>query len=206
MDLHVRRRGVGMAASAGLMLLWLSGNGTQARSAAQVLAHPAAVAQPAALLLAPAVRPRVPTRPVRAVTAVPPPPSAAAPAGARSTRDRLWSDGGAVDAAVGVYGDCTGATAVPAWGAMIDSCVPGRLYFLGHTPGVFSGLGRLSAGSRITWWDDAGVAHVFRVTDVEVRSRSIGAALTAAPGVVAQFQTCENGSGTLMRVVDAVPA
>lgn len=107
---------------------------------------------------------------------------------------------------MGWYSDCSGRSAVPHGEAVIDTCVPGRLYFLGHNPGVFSGAFSLGMGSTLTYDDSKGGAHRYRVVGV----RTIDTRSAAFPpagvesNVSLQLQTCVNSSGSIVRLIDAV--
>ncbi len=120
-------------------------------------------------------------------------------------RNRLVSSDGALDVALGVYNDCEGATPLPAT-AVINVCVHGRTYFMGHNPGVFTPLMSLRAGSVLTWYDGTGQTHRFRVTAVHDDNGFKGVRPWAAPGIAAQFRTCLRPDGSVVRVLDAVSA
>lgn len=128
------------------------------------------------------------------------------PAGPANT---LLSGDGTLDTSVTTYADCSGATELTHDTAAIDTCVNGRIYFVGHNAGVFTPLLDLGAGSVITWYDDGGAAHRLRI--VAVRDnwlRDNGVPPLANGDVVAQFQTCETAypDGSHDRILDAVPA
>jgi hypothetical protein len=138
----------------------------------------------------------VPTvAPAPAPTAPPPPP-----------RSRLVSDDGRLDTGVGVYSDCSGATAVSHAYAQIDTCVGGRTYFVGHNPGVFTPLLSETVGSVITWWDGGGTAHRLRVVARRDWMRADGVPPMVSGAVVAQLQTCLVTDGSEDLILDVVPA
>jgi hypothetical protein len=120
-------------------------------------------------------------------------------------RNRLRSDDGALDVSVGVYNDCTGMAEVTHEGAAIDTCLGGRLYFIGHNPGPFTPLRGFGTGSEITYYDDSGLAHTWRIVETRTWSRWAGSPPLATSGVVAQFQTCITADGNWDEILDAVP-
>ena len=146
----------------------------------------------------------VPTAPpvVHAPAPTPPPP----PPPAASPHSRLVSDDGRLNTGVGVYSDCSGATALSHAYAAIDTCVGGRTYFVGHNPGVFTPLMSETVGSVITWWDASGTAHRLRVVARRTWFRADGAPPVVSGAVVAQFQTCLVTDGTEDVILDAVAA
>ena len=95
---------------------------------------------------------------------------------------------------------------VPHGEAVIDTCVSGRLYLLGHNPGVFSGAFSLGAGSTLTYDDSNGVVHHYRVVGVRTidTQRSVFPPARVEPDVSLQLQTCVNISGSVVRLIDAV--
>lgn len=119
-------------------------------------------------------------------------------------RDWLLSADKTLSTAVGVYTDCSGASPVPQDMAAIDTCVKGRVYFVGHNAGVFTPLMHMGAGALITWYDDRGVAHVFRVVEVHDTAGAQPMTAPSQKSIVAQFQTCETPSGSVDRILDAV--
>lgn len=131
--------------------------------------------------------------------AAPPPPPA-------TPHSRLVSDDGHLDTGVGVYSDCSGATALSHAYAAIDTCVGGRTYFVGHNPGVFTPLMSETVGSVITWWDASGNAHRLRIVARRDWMRANGAPPVVSGAVVAQFQTCLVADGSEDLILDAVPA
>ncbi|MEA2618224.1 MAG: hypothetical protein QOE72_4007 [Chloroflexota bacterium] len=129
---------------------------------------------------------------------------APAPGGARNL---LTSADGTLNTPVGVYSDCSGATAVPTGMAAVDTCVRGRTYFVGHNQGVFTPLMHMVVGSIVTWYDARGAVHRYRV--VAVRDTPGGGArplTTTTHRVAAQFQTCAVADGSVDRILDAVAA
>jgi hypothetical protein len=141
-----------------------------------------------------------PNRSIRVVQTPPP----AEPA--RGPHDRLVSADGTLNVDVGVYADCSGTTPIDAARADVDSCFVDRIYFVGHSPGVFSPLLHMGVGSLITWYDDRGVPHPLRVITLRDLPRSTQSLQLSEPDVVAEFQTCLTGDGSLDRILDTVPA
>jgi hypothetical protein len=119
-------------------------------------------------------------------------------------RNRLRSDDGSLDVSVGVYADCTGMSEVTHDGAAIDTCLGGRLYFIGHNPGPFTPLRDFATGSRIIYYDDSGLAHTYRIVETRTWSRWAGSPPLASSDVVAQFQTCITADGNWDEILDAV--
>ena len=121
-------------------------------------------------------------------------------------RNRLASADGSMDTGVGVYADCHGATPLPRYEAAIDTCVSGRIYFVGHNPGVFSPLFNQGVGALIAYWDGAGVRHELRIIARRdwARDQDGGLAPPVSGDVVAQFQTCISTTEEL--ILDAVAA
>jgi len=122
-----------------------------------------------------------------------------------SYRDRLISAGGGLDTGVGYYGDCSGRTPLTHGSAAIDGCIGGRLFFVGHNPGVFGPLMNMGVGSMITWWDDNGNAHPLRIVAVREWVHR-GMPPFPVNGGTVQFQTCITADGSLDRLLDAAPA
>ncbi|MFN2452364.1 MAG: hypothetical protein ABR541_08425 [Candidatus Dormibacteria bacterium] len=160
---------------------------------------PAAPAQPA---IAPPAGPApAPMAPVHAA----PPAPAPAPAPAPTFRSRLVSQDGSLNTGVGYYGDCSGRTPLTRGSAAIDGCIGGRLFFVGHNPGVFTPLMHMGVGSIITWWDGGGTAHRLRIVAVRQWVHS-GLPPFPVNGGTVQFQTCITADGSLDRLLDAAPA
>jgi hypothetical protein len=128
---------------------------------------------------------------------------APAPGGARNL---LTSADGTLNTAVGVYSDCSGATAVPTDRAAVDTCVRGRTYFVGHNEGVFTPLMHMDVGSVLTWYDSRGVVHRYRVVAVRDTAGGARPLTTTTHRVAAQFQTCAVSDGSVVRILDAVAA
>ena len=120
-------------------------------------------------------------------------------------RDRLRTPGGALDVPVGVYGDCSGMTELTHAAAAIDTCLGGRLYFIGHNPGPFTPLRDVGVGSEIVYYDGAGLPHGWRIVATRTWSRWWGSPPLASPDVVAQFQTCITLDANWDEILDAVP-
>ena len=145
----------------------------------------------------------VPLAPARLATSLTP--AVDAPAVPATHRDMLVGPGG-LHARVTTYADCTATAPLDRGTAAIDLCVTGRAYFIGHNPGVFTPLLSMGPGSLIVWWDHSGTAHRLEVADVDLGTSARGADATPPAGVVAQFQTCEVADGSVIRVLDAIPA
>jgi hypothetical protein len=121
-------------------------------------------------------------------------------------RDRLVSTDIALDTGVGVYGDCTRAAELTHASAAIDACLPGRNYFIGHNPGVFTPLLDLKVGNTVTYFDAGGTPHPYRIVGVRTWNRFWGSPPFVQPDVTAQFQTCLTPDAVWDRILDAVPA
>ena len=134
--------------------------------------------------------------------APPPPPPPAAHMAAPLLRDALRSADGRIRTGVGTYSDCYGNAAVPRDRAAIDTCARDRIYFVGHNPGVFSGLFDEPIGALIDWYDDSGTVHHFTVVARREGAR-VSLPLPLVGGAVAQFQTCVDLAGTEDFVLDA---
>jgi hypothetical protein len=91
-------------------------------------------------------------------------------------------------------------------GAAIDTCLGGRLYFIGHNPGPFTPLRSLGVGSEIVYYDGTGMPHGWRIVATRTWSRWWGSPPLASPDVVAQFQTCITLDANWDEILDAVPA
>ena len=124
---------------------------------------------------------------------------------APNPHDRLVSDDGVLDVGVGSYTDCTRATDLTHTEAAIDACIGGRTYFIGHNPGPFTALLDVHTGSELTYFDDSGTAHHYRVIGMRTWNRFWGAPPLQDPGVTAQFQTCVTLDAVWDRILDAVP-
>lgn len=121
--------------------------------------------------------------------------------------DWLTSGDGTLNARVGVYTDCSGATGLTYAAAAIDTCIAGPTYFVGHNSGVFTPLMHFGVGSIITYYDGDAVAHVWRVVSVRPQWHAAdGAPPPTQPDVVAQFQTCAAPDGSVDRILDVVAA
>lgn len=168
----------------------------------------------ASLLAAASARPapiapyRVPTPmpPVRSMShpiPIPPPP----PDASVRRRDFLVSADGTLSTPVGIYSDCTGRSPLERMEAAIDICYSAPSYFVGHNLGVFTPLMHMGVGALITYYDGAGQAHLWRVVFIhDGWPIGPGRPPPAGPGVVAQFQTCTTGNGSVGRVLDVVSA
>jgi len=117
-------------------------------------------------------------------------------------RNRLISADGSVNASVGVYSDCSGNTPLVRYQAAIDTCIGGVTYFVGHNPGVFTGLLNESVGSMITYWDGNGSAHTLQII---ARRQWVAANGLVRPvgGARYEFQTCLTPSGSVDWIFDA---
>ncbi len=123
-----------------------------------------------------------------------------------SVRNRLLSSDGGLDTSVGSYTDCTGIAPIDADRADLDPCFMGRSYFVGHNPGVFAALMRMTAGTLIYWYDANGNQRRLRIITVRNFARNSAVLLPSTSDVVAQFQTCATLDGTLDRILDAINA
>jgi hypothetical protein len=119
-------------------------------------------------------------------------------------RDWLRTTDGSLDVPVGVYSDCSGMAPVSYDGAAIDTCLGGRLYFIGHNPGPFTPLRGLDVGSKIVYYDSTGMPHGWRIVATRTWSRWWGSPPPASDGVVAQFQTCITLDANWDEILDAV--
>jgi hypothetical protein len=124
----------------------------------------------------------------------------------RGPSDRLVSADGTLNVAVGVYADCSGSSPIDPARADVDTCFVDRTYFVGHSPGVFSPLLKMGAGSLLTWYDHVGVPHPLRVVSQRDLPRSTPSLQLTRGDVAAEFQTCLTADGSLDRILDAVPA
>lgn len=120
--------------------------------------------------------------------------------------NRLVSAQLGLDTGVGVYADCSRVTELTHESAAIDACLPGRNYFIGHNPGVFTPLLNTQVGDTITYYDAGGNAHPYRVVGIRTWNRFWGSPPFVEPDVVAQFQTCITLDATWDQILDAVPA
>src|SRR5438270_7148248 len=127
-------------------------------------------------------------------TPLPPPP-----------HDRLVSTDVGLDTGVGLYADCSGQSELTHASAAIDSCLPGRSYFIGHNPGVFTPLVDMKVGGTVTYYDSSGLPHPYRVVGVRTWNRFWGSPPLVAPEVAAQFQTCLTLDAVWDQILDAVP-
>jgi len=140
---------------------------------------------------------------VSAASATSPVPAPAIP----GPTNLLLSANGALDTSVTTYSDCSGRSELTHDAAAIDSCVSGRIYFVGHNAGVFTPLMHLGVGSIITYYDANAVAHIWRVAYVISNWRAAnGVPPAQGPDVVAQFQTCVVADGSIDRILDVAPA
>jgi hypothetical protein len=121
-------------------------------------------------------------------------------------RDRLVSNDVPLDTGVGLYADCSRATELTHATAAIDACLPGRQYFIGHNPGVFTPLLDIKVGNTITYIDGSGAPHPYRVVGVRTWNRFWGSPPFVQPDVSAQFQTCVTPDAVWDQILDAVPA
>ena len=119
-------------------------------------------------------------------------------------RNRLVSADGSVNTDVGVYSDCRGATPLVRSEAAIDTCIGGVTYFVGHNPGVFTGLLNETVGSTLTYWDGAGTAHPLRIIGRRQWVAANGL-VRRLSGATYEFQTCLTPSGSVDWIFDAAP-
>lgn len=144
--------------------------------------------------------------PTPSVFAAPPFAGLASVPGFAWRHDRLVSADGRLDVAVGIYADCTGNSPIDSDRADLAPCFLGRLYFVGHSPGVFSPLVTLGPGTVVTWYDPRGNALRPRIVATRQFKRNSAPLGLSQPDVVAQFQTCLKADGSLDRILDAVRA
>jgi len=130
--------------------------------------------------------------------------SAQAAVDAHNPRDLVFTSDHSVLTSVGRYTDCTGHAALTHSAAAIDTCVTGLRYFIGHNPGVFSGLMSASLGTLIGYYDGSGRLHRYEVVADRTWLRSAGVPPPAVAGEAAQFQTCVTADGSVDRILDAV--
>lgn len=109
----------------------------------------------------------------------------------------------------GQYTDCTGQTPLPMNGAYIDTCitnVTGIQYFVGHDVSwIFHNLHQLRVGEAI--YDNGADGRTYLLLVVGVRDNIPLSALPlppVMPGVVAQFQTCDDYSPNYDLLIDTV--
>ncbi len=131
---------------------------------------------------------------------------AQAAADARNPRNLLFTADRAVYTEVGSYTDCSGHAALTHATAAIDTCVTGLRYFIGHNPGVFTGLMRVGVGALIGYYDATGHLHRFEIVAARTWLRKDGVPPPAQVGEAAQFQTCVTADGSVDRILDAVEA
>lgn len=125
-------------------------------------------------------------------------------ADAHNPHNILFTADRSVYTGVGAYSDCTGRTQLTHTAAAVDTCVAGVTYFIGHNPGVFTGLMRAGAGTLIGYYDGAGRLHNFEVIAARTWLRRDGVPPPVQDGVVAQFQTCVTADGSVDRILDVV--
>lgn len=121
-----------------------------------------------------------------------------------STNGSLTSDDRSLHTGVGTYTDCSGHTPLQSDEAALDSCIPGRSYFLGHNVGVFTPLLHMRVGDHIMWTAPQGDQHRLRIVAVRDWTASRGAPPVSRRDVAAQFQTCIRQDGSVDRILDAV--
>ena len=130
--------------------------------------------------------------------------SAQAGVDARNPHNLVFTADHSVFTPVGIYADCTGETPLTHTAAAIDTCVFGLHYFIGHNPGVFSGLMSARVGSLIGYYDASGRLHRYEVVADRTWMRNDGVPPPVEAGEVAQFQTCVTADGSVDRILDAV--
>lgn len=130
--------------------------------------------------------------------------SAQAAVDASNPHNLVFTSDHSVFTTVGSYGDCTGRAPLTHAAAAIDTCVAGVRYFIGHNPGVFTGLMSAAVGTLIGYYDAAGRLHRFEVVADRTWLRSSGVPPPVVAGEAAQFQTCVTADGSIDRILDAV--
>jgi hypothetical protein len=123
---------------------------------------------------------------------------------ARNPHNLVFTADHSVFAPVGTYSDCTGRQPLTHTAAAIDTCITGLHYFIGHNPGVFTGLMDARAGSVIGYYDARGRLHRYQVVTVRTWLRSSGVPAPVRPDEAAQFQTCVTLDGSVDRILDAI--
>lgn len=130
--------------------------------------------------------------------------SAQVAADARNPHNVVFTADRSVYTQVGIYDDCSGRTLLTHDAAALDTCVSGVRYFIGHNPGVFTGLMSAGVGSLIGYYDAGGHLHHLEVIAARTWLRRDGVPPPVRDGVVAQFQTCVTADGSVDRILDAV--
>ena len=125
---------------------------------------------------------------------------------AQNPHNLLFTADHSVYTQVGAYKDCTGQATLTHATAAIDTCVVGVRYFIGHNPGVFTGLMTVPVGGLIGYYDGAGHLHRLVVIAERTWLRDDGVPPPERPGEAAQFQTCVAADGSVDRILDAVEA
>jgi len=84
--------------------------------------------------------------------------------------------------------------------AYIDTCEGQGLYFLGHdTSNIFAPLDTLGVGDTIDYWNSSGAETVYVVTRVVVQTWP--QPIVWYSGAAAEFQTCDNATGSIDRIL-----
>jgi hypothetical protein len=117
--------------------------------------------------------------------------------------DLLISDDGSLRTPVGSYRDCSGVSPIP-FTAALWTCVPGRLYFVGHNPGVFTPLLHMRVGDGLLYIDHSGSPHRYRIVRIEDWGRAAGLPPPSSADVVAQLQTCVTADAWSDRIFDVI--
>lgn len=123
---------------------------------------------------------------------------------ARNPHNLLFTPDHSVFTPVGSYTDCTGQAPLTHAAAAIDTCIGGLQYFIGHNPGVFTGLMSAGVGTLIGYYDASGRLHRYEVVADRTWLRKYGVPPPVKNGEVAQFQTCASADGSVDRILDAV--
>jgi hypothetical protein len=130
--------------------------------------------------------------------------SAQTEADAHNPHNVVFTADRSVYTGVGTYADCTGRSLLTHSAAAVDTCITGVRYFIGHNPGVFTGLMNAGVGTLIGYYDATGRLHHYEVIAARTWQRADGVPAPVRDGVVAQFQTCVTADGSVDRILDAV--
>jgi hypothetical protein len=104
------------------------------------------------------------------------------------------------------YRDCTGQAPVPRDSGARDWCsAAGRVWLVGHNPGVFTPFLLTHTGDLVRYWDNNGSATTYRIASIQKVLRSAGATYVgdSDPGLV--VQTCAVLDGSLDWVYRTIP-
>ena len=131
--------------------------------------------------------------------AIPPPPPAIVASAPVSLTNYLRTDDGSVSTPVGWYGDASGVTPVGRGIAYVDGPASN---FIGHNPGVLTGLFNEHVGSTLTYFDSNQAAHHYRVISIVDRARAGNP--SGLNGGTIELQTCLTADGGVVRILTAI--